>query len=143
MSNLIFFNAPILLLLHVMFLPNIFFMLLYPPHCVRFIPTTLLSWVLISVMFTPFRPCFRYIFKGPDRSSFAINELEDGTLNNIKQWKSLRCLSASEAFWRVCIHEMHFRQPAAEGDAFRIKSFFCCVYLFSFSIFNACSFPSK
>ncbi|CAM9444742.1 unnamed protein product, partial [Ectocarpus fasciculatus] len=57
----------------------------------------------------------RYIYKGSDRSSFAITEVADDTIDTIKQWKSLRCLTATEAAWRCTINEMHFRQPAAEG----------------------------
>ncbi|CAN0156405.1 unnamed protein product, partial [Ectocarpus sp. 4 AP-2014] len=58
---------------------------------------------------------FRYIYKGPEWTSFAITEVAEDTVDTIKQWKSLRCLSATEAAWRTIIHDMHFRQPAAEG----------------------------
>ena len=57
----------------------------------------------------------RYIYKGPDRSSFAITEASDETIDTIKQWKSLRCLTATEAAWRSIIKQMSFRTPAAEG----------------------------
>lgn len=65
----------------------------------------------------PLSHCHRYIYKGPDRTSFAVTEVSEDTVDTIKQWKSLRCLSATEAAWRCIIHDMHFRQPAAEGQS--------------------------
>ena len=61
-------------------------------------------------------PLPSYIYKGMDRTALAITEVAENAVDTIKQWKSLRCLTASEAAWRCIINDMHFRTPAAEGD---------------------------
>ena len=62
------------------------------------------------------RFCTSYIYKGMDRTALAITEIAANAVDTIKQWKSLRCLTASEAAWRCIIHDMHFRTPAAERN---------------------------
>ena len=60
----------------------------------------------------------RYIYKPSDRSDFAIMESRRNHVDTIKDWKSLRCLTATEAAWKCIIKQMHFRQPCAEGKNF-------------------------
>lgn len=69
----------------------------------------------------------RYIYKGPDRSSFAITEAAEDSIDTIKRWKSLRCLTATEAAWRCFIKKLPSRTPAAEG-AFRCTPLPDCFY---------------
>ena len=58
---------------------------------------------------------FRYIYKGNDHATFTALDVGDDDVDVIMQWKRLRCLTACEAAWRMIIHNMSYRRPAAQA----------------------------
>ena len=58
--------------------------------------------VNVDVCFTAnvFMYLYKYLFKGPDRTKFAVRE-QDEPVNEIDDYVSGRYLSATEASWRI------------------------------------------
>ncbi|CAH1412619.1 unnamed protein product [Lactuca virosa] len=60
---------------------------------------------------------FKYINKGPDRATIGIvrsnNECDtNDAVDEINEYYDCRYLSACEASWRICKHDVHYRYPS-------------------------------
>lgn len=62
-----------------------------------------------------------------DHLSRSRKPFVDNSIDTIKQWKSLQCLTATEAAWRCVIQHMHFRSPSAEGALITHTSSLCII----------------
>ena len=61
---------------------------------------------------------FKYINKGPDRSTVG---LEDKDVDEIKEYYDCRYLSACEAAWRIYGFDIHYRFPPVERLPFHLE----------------------
>ena len=61
---------------------------------------------------------FKYINKGPDRSTVGLEE-ED--VDEIKEYYDCRYLSACEAIWRIYGFDIHYRFPPVERLPFHLE----------------------
>ena len=62
---------------------------------------------------------FKYINKGPDRVTAAIDGEE---IDEIKDFYDCRYLSACEAAWRIYGFDIHYRTPSVERLPFHLKN---------------------
>lgn len=62
---------------------------------------------------------FKYINKGPDRVTAAV---EDEEIEEIKDFYDCRYLSACEAAWRIYKFDIHYRFPPVERLPFHLES---------------------
>nr|GEZ72614.1 hypothetical protein [Tanacetum cinerariifolium] len=61
---------------------------------------------------------FKYINKGPDRVTAAVEDVE---VDEIKEHYHYRYLSTCEAAWRIYIFDIHYRFPPIERLPFHLK----------------------
>ena len=61
---------------------------------------------------------FKYINKGPDRSTVG---LEDKDVDEIQEYYDCRYLSACEAAWRIYGFDIHYRFPPVERLPFHLE----------------------
>lgn len=62
---------------------------------------------------------FKYINKGPDRVTVA---LEDEEVDEIKDYYDCRYISACEAAWRIYGYDIHYRYPSVERLPFHLEN---------------------
>ncbi|KAK9074699.1 hypothetical protein SSX86_003017 [Deinandra increscens subsp. villosa] len=68
---------------------------------------------------------FKYINKGPDRTTLALDTTEDGSqtvknVNEIDAYYDCRYISACEAAWRIYSYEVHYRYPSVTRLPFHL-----------------------
>ena len=65
---------------------------------------------------------YKYLFKGPDRTKFAVRERlegreQDEPVNEIDDYVSGCYLSATEASWRILAYDITRKEPAVVSIA--------------------------
>lgn len=63
---------------------------------------------------------YKYLYKGPDRASFAVNDMDDTSqplqrVSEIDNYQKARYLSAPEAAWRILGFEITRKEPSVES----------------------------
>ena len=65
---------------------------------------------------------FKYVNKGSDRATLGIECSDTPTeRDEIKRYLDCRCISATEACWRIFSFDIHHRQPAVERLPFHLQ----------------------
>nr|XP_025887491.1 uncharacterized protein LOC112941712 [Solanum lycopersicum] len=65
---------------------------------------------------------FKYVNKGSDKATIGIERSDTPTVRDeIKRYLDCRCISATEACWRIFSFDIHHRQPAVERLPFHLQ----------------------
>ncbi len=57
---------------------------------------------------------FKYIHKGPDRAKAAVTD-EDESVDEIHDWETFRCITSSEADWRLLEYDISNQYPPVKA----------------------------
>lgn len=76
-------------------------------------PLEKLIWIICSSI-KAVKYLYKYIYKGHDRASFTLDksEKDDTVINEIKQYRDARCITAPEAVYRLYRFPLYYVSPS-------------------------------